>query len=64
MRTKIDNIYNRLKILSINNLLNSDVHSIAKHRVNGVLMRSWRFKLIFDIQKNNGMYFESNDTIW
>jgi len=52
------------KIKAINNLLNSDAHSIAKHRVNGVLMRSWRFKLIFDIQKNNGMYFESNDTIW
>ena len=41
-----------------------DVHSIAKYRVNCVLMRSARFKRIFNITKNDGMWFSNEDVIW
>ena len=44
--------------------LNHDVHSVSKYRVNCVLMRSARFKRIFNITPADGMWFENNDTIW
>ena len=44
--------------------LNNDVHSIAKYRVNCVLMRSVRFKRIFNILKTDGMWFDTADAIW
>jgi len=44
--------------------LNNDVHSVAKYRVNCVLMRSARFKRIFNILKTDGMWFDIEDTIW
>jgi predicted metalloendopeptidase len=53
-----------MKVKAMHNLLNIDPHSISKHRVNGVLMRSWRFETIFNIQKGDGMYFKNKDTIW
>jgi putative endopeptidase len=44
--------------------LSNDVHSVAKYRVNCVLMRSERFKRIFSIEPTDGMWFLHNDTIW
>jgi putative endopeptidase len=44
--------------------LNHDVHSVAKYRVNCVLMRSERFKRIFNITPEDGMWFDNSDTIW
>lgn len=42
-----------------------DEHSLAKYRVNCVLMRSRRFQTIFDISPNDGMYYPLDmNEIW
>jgi len=46
-------------------LLESDPHSLAKYRVNCVLMRSKRFVSIFNINSKNGMYYADDlKEIW
>jgi len=47
------------------NLLMIDEHSLAKYRVNCVLMRSKRFQEIFNISENDGMYYPLDmNEIW
>jgi putative endopeptidase len=42
-----------------------DEHSLARHRVNCVLMRSKKFQQIYNITNNDGMYYSLDiNTIW
>ena len=46
-------------------LLLIDQHSLAKYRVNCVLMRSKRFNRIFNINQDDGMFYALNvPEIW
>lgn len=47
------------------NMVMIDEHSLAKYRVNCVLMRSKRFQQIFNISENDGMYYPLDmNEIW
>lgn len=49
----------------LENRLLTDQHSLAKYRVNCVLMRSSRFNTIFNITQKDGMFFsETTKEIW
>lgn len=46
-------------------MLNIDEHSLAKYRVNCVLMRSEKFQNIYNITEKDGMYYSLDmNTIW
>ena len=46
-------------------MLMIDEHSLARYRVNCVLMRSKRFQEIYNITRNDGMYYNLDmNTIW
>lgn len=46
-------------------MINIDEHSLAKYRVNCVLMRSKRFQKLYDITEKDGMYYSLDmNTIW
>lgn len=46
-------------------MLMIDEHSLARYRVNGVLMRSKKFQEIYNITSNDGMYYSLDmNTIW
>ena len=54
-----------LRPKQISNRLKTDQHSLAKYRVNCVLMRSKRFNTIFNITQKDGMFFsEKIKEIW
>ena len=53
-----------LKIKKLRHTINNDVHSAAKYRVNCVLSRSALFHTLFNIEKGDGMYYETDDIIW
>ena len=54
-----------LRPKQIKNRLLTDQHSLAKYRVNCVLMRSKRFNTIFNINQKDGMFFsEKIKEIW
>ena len=47
------------------NMVLLDQHSLAKYRVNCVLMRSKRFSNVFNITQKDGMFFSENiKEIW
>jgi predicted metalloendopeptidase len=55
----------KLSLTKQNNLLQTDVHSLSKYRVNCVLMRSQRFNAIFNIASKDGMYYAADlNEIW
>lgn len=46
-------------------MINIDEHSLAKYRVNCVLMRSEKFQKLYNITEKDGMYYSLNmNTIW
>jgi putative endopeptidase len=54
-----------LRPKQLRNILLTDQHSLAKYRVNCVLMRSSRFNTIFNITQKDGMFFsEKTKEIW
>ena len=54
-----------LRPKQLRNILLTDQHSLAKYRVNCVLMRSSRFNTIFNITQKDGMFFsEKIKEIW
>jgi putative endopeptidase len=55
----------KLNLIKQNDLLQYDPHSLAKYRVNCVLMRSKRFANIFNIGSKDGMYYADDlKEIW
>lgn len=55
----------KISLKKQNDLLLTDPHSLAKYRVNCVLMRSKRFNSIFNIDNKDGMFYASElKEIW
>jgi predicted metalloendopeptidase len=44
--------------------LKSNPHPLAKYRCNIPLTRSKIFRVLYNVQKNDGMWWENEDTIW